>query len=163
MNCVPSHCIKCGKEIAFKGRPSPSFIEDEYELSTGDHLMVARCTDCVITPPEWHEVMAAVNVALLPHPLKGEIVKVVKSRSFIDIMKEMQNFTCECGNEITDNHVVSGNKLTCGHCRHEKKVKHVEERPVSAGKKAMEHNEKFQRREKKGVNDVPVQNVPSKG
>lgn len=161
MNCVPGICIKCGNIIAVKGRPTSAFVEDEYELSTGDHLMVGRCNQCTINPPEWHEVMAAVNAALLPHPLKGEITKVIRSRSYIDVMKEMQNGVCECGNEIKDTYVVSGTKLTCGHCRHEKKLDSIDARPVAAGKKAMEHNEKNQRMEKKGAGDVPMQNVRS--
>ncbi len=154
MNCVPGKCIKCNKAIAVNGRPTPAFVEDEYELSTGDHIMIARCSDCVIFPPEWHEVMAAVNAALLPHPLKGEIVNVLRSRGYIDIMKEMQNGVCECGNEINDTYVVSGTKLLCGHCRYGKKESVTQERPHSAGKRAREHNEKNQRREKKGANDV---------
>lgn len=154
MRCSPGKCIKCEKPINRGFGPSSNFVEDEYELDNGDHLMVARCNECLISPPEYGEVMAAVNVALSPRPLDRRIVKVVRSRGYLDIMKEMQGCKCRCGKEIKNTFVYNGSELLCGNCKNGPKLKSVEEAPKS-GKKAREHNEKNPRRELKG-NHVQV-------
>lgn len=156
MKCEPGKCIKCGESITINGRPAAHFVEDEFELSDGNRLLVARCSKCSISPPERGEVMTAVNAALLPHPLTGEIVGVVRSRNYIDIMKEMQGCKCECGNDISETFVFNGQKLFCGHCRSVPKVSEKLEKPSRAGDKALKSANKIQRRDKKGIVNVSV-------
>lgn len=161
MRCRPGHCIVCDNPIVKNGRPAPNFMEDELLVDNeGDQriLLVAHCNQCELVPPNWDEVLRAVNAALAPHSIGGRIVAKLKTRSFIDVIREAQGNRCRCGNTIDDTWIMNNGEMLCGKCNRElngKVVKIDRGRhndivvKSNAGRTAREYNERHPRRAKK--------------
>lgn len=164
MRCIPGKCIKCEADIVEGYGPARNYLQDEYLLDNGNHLFVARCNKCTITPPEYGEVLAAVNAALAPHPISGEIVELLDTQDWLMIIRAAQGNRCRCGKDLGDTWVVNGDEILCGECGPynfdrgqfeertvlaEQRVQREGEGPPSAGKVARAHS---QERRRKGAN-----------